>query len=202
MIDEKVQEQNGHVKAQSRNVFLALIVGFIVVFAGALLSVRMMSWGGPTCGDTDTLTVVVDSPSARFQLFLPIPVEKNGSHWYLLDLLEIIQGSVNYSVIDTPNGLMLSVESNESVTFSAQAMRRAEPYYAVIPQNNSWPRREGDLPFLVFLNASGRESEISFSLRADSCDYPYKFATRIDARIGDLRQGWQEIYGGAYEVVP
>jgi len=132
---------------------------------------------------------------------LPIPVELNGSPWYLLRPLTVTRGNATFSIVDTMEGPMLSVESNESITLSAKAIPRGVPYFAVSPQNLTHPpRREGVLPYLVFLNASSNATDFKFFYGAIGWDSE---STDLITEIhvsGGLRNGWQEIYGEASYV--
>ena len=152
----------------------------------------------------DRFKVTVESPSVAYRIFLPNPIESNGIPWYLLKSLHVTRGNPVYSIINTTKGPMLSVEGDGNVTIEGYLPPRGREYYAVSPQNVSGGlRRLGDIPYLVFLDASREEGTIRFTLEAVRWEPGSgDFSTEIITQIGSLRFGWLEIFGWTGYITP
>ncbi len=184
-------------KSHERRALAIFIVVVIVIATLIFVDFWSHRFHSPY-SEGDLLMIAIEAPSESYQIMLPIPVEWNRTPWYLLRSLALTRGNATFSLTNTTKGQMLSVESNESVTLTAKAPPRGEEFFTVRPQNLSgWLQREGSIPYFVWLNASGRETEIGLSFLAISWDGSHDYITDIVAPKGWLGKGWQGIWGGA-----
>ncbi len=183
---------------------LSIAVVAVTIFATSVAAYLLTRGGVNVKPTNDRLLISIDSGTVRYRILLPVALEENRTPWYLASKLQATVGNPTFSLVDTTNGTMLSVEGDGNVTLAADAAPRGLPYFAVAPQWGSGSLHSlGVIPYVVYANASGSESEIGFSLRASSWDPGAgELITLIAVLRGELREGWQIIWGEASHITP
>ena len=171
----------------------------------ALIAVAVV-WKYATTPDPkwDYLTVRVNaSAGVRWELYLPLPIEQNGTPWYLVSSLELVEGQANASVADTPYGSALHLAGEGNARFHVAMSARGTPYATVVPQNLTLTggelKYEGFIPCMVYADAGGLEGNLTFSFSAGAyANAPHRnyFKTVLYALEGYLESGWQELTAG------
>jgi len=177
------------------------VVVSVLLLAGSAIAVWKLVFGGnPGPSPSDWITVDLEATeSVSWSVLLPVPIETNGSVWYLVPSLEATIGSGNWSVVDGPNGSSLQVSGTGPFRLHAGGPARGSPYAAVTPQNLTRTggelKHEGLIPCLVYVDAGGSEAELRFSVSIGTYENHMTFITTLHAYVGDLRAGWQELWG-------